>query len=90
MILPPIFSLQTSEDFCSLSFKKIIIHWKCKGSVIHALVVISLMLSTFLLNRAEINCFGKVRVFTGREEQVINFGAYNTNFRDEFWRLMSV
>ena len=80
----------TSEDFCSLSFKKIIIHWKFKGSVTYALVVISLMLSTFLLNRAEINCFEKVRVFTGREEQVINFGAYNTNFKDEFWRLMSV
>lgn len=90
MILLPIFSLQTNEDFLGLSFKKIIAHRKFKGSVIHTLVVISLMLSAFFLNRAEINCFEKVRVFPGGEEQVINFGVYNTNFGGQSWRLMAV
>lgn len=63
MILLPIFSLQTNEDFLGLSFKKIIAHRKFKGSVIHTLVVISLMLSTFFLNRAEITALKRLEFF---------------------------
>lgn len=65
--------------FFRLSFKKVIAHRRFKGSVIHTLVEISLMLSTFLLNGTQNNSFEKVKVFTGEEKQVINFGVYNTN-----------
>lgn len=84
MIPPPVFLLQTNENYFGLSFKKITAHRKLKVSVIHTLVVISLILSTFLLNRAEINCFEKVGVFTGGEEEVIIFGVYHTNFGDQY------
>lgn len=70
LIFPSVFSLH--RFFFSLSFKKVIVHRKFKGSVSYSDLSGDLMLSTFLLSGAEINCFEKVGVFTG-EEQVINF-----------------
>lgn len=61
----------SSRIFFSLSFKKVIAHRRFKGSVIHTLVDIRLMLSAFLLNGAQTNSFEKVRVFTGEEKQAI-------------------
>lgn len=64
MIPPPVFSLQTSEDFSAYFLKRSLLI----GSTF---VEICLTLSIFFLNGAEINCFEKLGVFTGREEQVI-------------------
>lgn len=61
----------SSRIFFSLSFKKVIAYRRFKGSVIHTLVDIRLMLSAFLLNGAQTNSFEKVRVFTGEEKQAI-------------------
>lgn len=90
MIPPPVFLLQTSEDFFGLSFKKVIAPKKFRGSVIYTLVEISLMLFTFLLNGAEIKYFEKMGVLTGGEKQVINFGGYNTNIEGQYWRLRAL